>query len=46
MGTPMKQFRLGHAVDRLSEFVIVAVATTADGRLDTRFGQTFDLPNS
>jgi hypothetical protein len=34
----MNQFRLVQAVDRFSQRVIVAVATAADGRLDTRFG--------
>lgn len=42
----MNQFRLVETVDRFSQRVIVAVATAADGRLDTRLGQTFAVPNA
>ncbi|CAJ9997613.1 Uncharacterised protein [Burkholderia pseudomallei] len=42
----MNQFRLVETVDRFSRRVIVAVATVADGRLDTRLGPTFAVPNA
>lgn len=45
-GASMNQVRLVEAVDRFSRRVIVAVATAADGRLDTRLGQTFAVPNA
>lgn len=42
----MNQFRLVKTVDRFSQRVIVAVTTAVDGRLDTRLGQTFAVPNA
>lgn len=45
-GAPMNQFRLVQAVDRFGQRVIVAVATAADGRLDTRVSQMFTVPNA
>ncbi len=42
----MNQFYLVQAVDRFGQRIIVAVATTADGGLDARFGQTFAVANA
>lgn len=41
----MNQFRLVQAIDGLGQRVVVAVAATANRRLDARFGQSFGRAN-
>ena len=42
----MNQFRLVQTVDRIDQRVIVAAPTAVEGRLDTRLGQPFAVPNA
>ncbi len=43
---PMDDFGLVKPVDGLSESIVVAVANTADGRLDPSFGEPFAVSNA